>query len=100
MFDVEKFKYRDKPAKYIKLEENSNSSNVVHSKRKKKYEYYRCDYCNCEIRLDLKEWQKKNGGVIALPYSLTGYGNITLALCNSCLNKVINELEKAKVAGK
>ena len=57
MFDVEKFKYRDKPAKYIKLEENSNSSNVVHSKRKKKYEYYRCDYCNCEIRLDLKEWQ-------------------------------------------
>lgn len=94
MFDAEKFKYRDKPAKYIKLEENSNSSNVVHSKRKKKYEYYRCDYCNTEIRLDIKEWQRKKGGVTTLPLSLTNCGNITVALCNKCLNKVIKELQE------
>lgn len=94
MFDVSKFRNREKPEKHIKLEESSNSSNVVHSKRRRKYEYYRCDYCNTEIRLDIKEWQKRPGGVTTLPHTLTNCGNVTVALCNKCFNKVLKELEK------
>ena len=94
MFDLTKFRGREKPEKYVKLEESNNNSNVVHSKRKREYEYYRCDYCNTEIRLDIKEWQRKKGGVITLPLSLTNCGNITVTLCNKCLNKVIKELQE------
>lgn len=93
MFNINELKWRDKPVKYIKLNENKNKSTIVNSKKEKMYEYYKCDYCRDEIRLDLKPYER-SGGIVNLPHSLTKCGQVTVALCNKCIRKVQKELEE------
>lgn len=93
MFNINELKWRDKPVKYIKLNENRNRSTIVNSKKEKIYEYYKCDYCGDEIRLDLKQ-HERSGGIVNLPHSLTKCGQVTVALCNKCISKVQKELEE------
>lgn len=91
--DIYKLRTRTEIPKYTKeLKENENS-NIVKTKRTKLYEYYRCDYCGDEIRLDKKQ-HKRSGGIVAFPHTLTKKGEITLALCNKCLNKAIKEFKE------
>ena len=90
--NVYKLRARKEVPKYTKEEKIDNESNVVHTQRKKLYDYYRCDYCKEEIRLDKKQYER-SGGIVTFHKELTGCGNITMALCNKCLNKVIQELE-------
>lgn len=91
--DIYKLRTRTEIPKYTKeLKENENS-NIVKTKRIKLYEYYRCDYCGDEIRLDKKQ-HERSGGIVAFPHTLTKKGKIALALCNKCLNKAIKEFKE------
>ena len=89
--NIFKYKQRKEIPKYKKEQKNSNSY-LVNSKPKKIYEYYICDYCNDEIRLDTKK-HERSGGIVSIPQSLTKRGKIVLALHNKCLNKVIKEFQ-------
>ena len=93
MFNINELKWRDKPVKYIKLNENKNKSTIVNSKKEKMYKYYKCDYCGDEIRLDLKQ-HERSGGIVYIPHSLTKCGEIELALCNKCIKDVVKYFEK------
>lgn len=93
MLDITTLKYRKEPVKYIKIEEKNNTSNVVNTVKSKLYEYYKCDYCNAEIRLDIKS-SERSGGTTTFPHSLTKCGELKLALCNKCLNKALKQFEK------
>ena len=80
--------------KYVKEIRENTKSNLVKGKIIKKYEYWKCDYCSDEIRLDRKQ-HERSGGVVNLPHTLTKSGKLKLVLCNKCLNSVIKEfLEK------
>ena len=59
----------------------------------KLYDFYKCDYCQDEIRLDVKQ-QERSGGIVEFPHSLTKSGKLKLVLCNRCLKKAIEELKR------
>lgn len=93
MLEIKTLKYREKPTKHIKISKESSGCNTVNSNRKKLYEYYICDLCGDEIRLDLKK-DERTGGTALLPHSLTKCGEIEVALCNKCVKEVLKILEK------
>lgn len=93
MFEIEKLKNREKVIKYTKYIKNTSKSNLVNHRKKKDYDYYICDYCKDEIRLDLKQYER-SGGIVILPHTLTKCGEVTVALCNKCVKKVQKELEE------
>ena len=90
--NIHALKARKEIPKYIKEEKIDDESNVVNTQKKKLYEYYKCDYCKDEIRLDKKQYER-SGGIVTFHKELTGCGNVTMALCNKCLNKVIKKLK-------
>ena len=79
--------------KYEKIEIQNEKSNVVKTERKKLYQYYKCDYCNDEIRLDMKPTER-SGGIVSFPHTLTKSGKLDLVLCNKCLKNAIREFSK------
>jgi len=86
---------REKPYKRIKYKENKEEGrHLVKHKPEKEYEYYICDYCGKEIRILEKKYEM-TGGVAIFPESLTKKGDLKLALCNKCLNPVLQEFEKS-----
>lgn len=87
------YQNRDGIPKYVKQKLKNQDSHVVRTTREKLYEYYKCDYCEEEIRI-LKDKSKLTGGIVVLPNSLTKRGNIKLVLCNKCLNNVLSEFEE------
>lgn len=91
--NITEYKTRKEIKKYIKEHKEHNESNLVNTKKRKLYEYYKCDYCTDEIRLDVKQ-QERSGGIVTFPHTLTKSGKIDLVLCNKCLNKAINEFRK------
>lgn len=82
---------RNEPTKLEKFD-NTNVCNVVQTEKKKLYDYYVCDSCKKEIKIE-KKWEQNNGGVIVIPALLTKKQAIKLALCNKCVNKVLKEFE-------
>ena len=93
--DINAIKYRKEPVKYSKIEETENMSNVVNSNKVKLYEYYICDYCGEQIRIDLNPIERK-GEVFVFPHTLTKCGKLKVALCNKCLNKAVKQFEELK----
>lgn len=91
--NIHQLKTRKEIPKYIKEEKTNDDSNVVRTQKKKLYEYYKCDYCKDEIRLDKKQ-HERSGGIVTFPKELTKCGDVTMVLCNKCLKKVIEEFEK------
>lgn len=88
---IDYFRERTGPVKHIKYDEVIRYRK--HNEPKKKlYEYYVCDYCDQEIKVKDKNCEM-TGGIVSIPKTLTKCGNLTLALCNKCLNKVIKEFE-------
>lgn len=87
---MDELQFRMEIPKYEKVKTKHEKSNVVKTERKKLYEYYKCDYCNDEIRLNKKQ-HKRSGGIVNFPQSLTKRGKLTLVLCNKCLNNAIKE---------
>lgn len=59
MFDIKILKHRNGPVKNTKTIKEDSNSNVVNSKIIKAYEYYICDYCGEEIRVDQKEKKRR-----------------------------------------
>ena len=75
--------------KHIKYKfENESARHLSKVKKKKIYEYYVCDYCKQEIKINGKE-----GGIVELPQTLTKTDNVLkLALHNRCLQPVIRQV--------
>lgn len=90
--NIMKLKSRKEIIKHIKEIKEETYSNLEKSRTIKKYEYYKCDYCGDEIRLDIKR-QERSGGIATIPHSITKCGKLELALCNKCLNKVLAEFQ-------
>lgn len=65
---------------------------MVNSEKTKIYDYYVCDYCKEQIRLDAKK-PERSGGIAIIPHSLTKCGELRLALHNKCLKPIIQEIE-------
>lgn len=79
-------KYKPKP---------KEGKHLVKYKDEKDYDYYKCDYCNSEIKIF--KGVKRNdmlGGTVILPSSLTKRGEIKLVLCSKCLNPVVRLFEE------
>ena len=93
MLDINNLKYRKEPQKYTQLLVKNQKSNVVNSEKTKLYDYYVCDYCGEQIRLDIKKCER-SGGIAKIPHSLTKCGELELALCNKCLIPTIQEIER------
>lgn len=93
MLDLNNLKYRKEPQKYTQMLVKNQSSNVVNSEKTKLYDYYVCDYCKNQIRLDVKKTER-SGGIAIIPHSLTKCGELRLALHNKCLIPIIQEIER------
>lgn len=93
MLQISDVKYRKEPEKHTKIQYLEEKNNVVKRKAQKSYDYYICDYCGSEIRLDIKQIER-NGGTVILPNSLTKCGDLKVALCNKCIKNVLKQLEK------
>ncbi len=92
MLDITEIKYRKAPSKYTKVQSEGERSNITNRKMTKLYDYYICDYCKAEIRLDKKQ-EERSGGIVVLPHSLTKCEQITVALCCKCVKEEIKQLE-------
>lgn len=86
------FKARNEIPKQVK-EIKEGNSNVIKTKVLERYEFYYCDYCHTEIKLNKKQ-HEQTGGIVILPHTLTKCGEIKLVLCNKCIKNVIKEFEK------
>lgn len=92
---LEQLQARKEITKYEKIVKEEEHSNIIKTKKKKIYDYYKCDYCGDEIRLDIKQ-AERTGGIVEFPHILTKRGKVKLALCNKCLKKVLKEFEQEK----
>lgn len=87
---------REKVCKHVKYKEKPQEArHLIKYKQEKDYEYYKCDYCKEEIKIE-KGWEKKTGGVVTIPNTVTGRGNIEIAIHNKCLKKFLKELEEKR----
>lgn len=80
--------------KKLKEQEVNHLSNV---KKIVEYEYYVCDYCKKEIKIEKKLYEQ-SGGIAVIPATVTKKQPIKLALCNGCLNKVLAEFERGNAS--
>ncbi|MBP3463819.1 MAG: hypothetical protein J6K45_05000 [Clostridia bacterium] len=85
--------YRDR--KIEKKTKYKGNDHLNNKNKEKLYDYYTCDYCKDEIVI-LPKRENMTGGIVTIPYSLTGRGPIELMLCQKCLNPVLNEFEEAR----
>ena len=92
---LEQLQAREKITKYEKIIREEEHSNIIQTKKKKLYDYYKCDYCGDEIRLDIKQ-AERTGGIVEFPHILTKRGKVKLVLCNKCLTKALKEFEQEK----
>lgn len=92
---LEQLQARKEITKHEKIVREEEHSNIIKTKKKKIYDYYKCDYCGDEIRLDIKQ-AERTGGIVEFPHILTKRGKVKLALCNKCLKKVLKEFEQEK----
>lgn len=88
---------REKPEKQIKYSENVGiARHLSNTNKTKLYEYYVCDNCGCEIKVE-KKWEDKKGGLLMIPKTLSKKNKtFCIAVCSKCLNKVLKEFEDEK----
>lgn len=85
---------REKPEKLVKYKkEDETAAHLTNTVKTKEYEYYVCDYCGKEIKIE-NNWEKSTGGICDIPVTVTNNKKITLALHNNCINNVIHEFKK------
>lgn len=83
----------NKIPKYTKYKDPmGEAKHLVKYKKEKNYDYYKCDYCNEEIKI-LNKIHEMTGGIAIFPDSLTKRGKLKLVLCNKCLKPVLKEFE-------
>lgn len=87
---------REKVCKYVKYKEKPQEArHLIKYKQEKEYEYYKCDYCGEEIKIE-KEWERTTGGIVTIPTTLTNRGKIEIAIHNKCLKNFLKELEEKR----
>lgn len=80
---------RKTPNIYTKYKETVN--HLSYEKKVKLYDYYICDYCSAEIKLE----NNRKSNLLKLSPILTNKNRtIVIACCNKCLKKIIQELNK------
>lgn len=89
--NYEHFATRNIVPKYKKLKKYE-TNHLTNTKKEIEYEYYICDFCKNEIKIQKKLYEQ-SGGIVSIPASITCKQAIKLALCNGCLNKVLAEFE-------
>lgn len=82
---------RQKIDKHIKYKQKEKS-NITNTKKEKEYEYFLCDYCSQEIKIEDKR-HEMSGGICIIPQSLTKRQPLRVVLHNKCLRAAIKELE-------
>ena len=83
---------REKIEKLVKYKEPESRFFTVKSEKEKLYDYYKCDYCGEDIKIN-KKWEQKEGGIVEFKASLTKTVAIKLALHNRCLKLAMKEFE-------
>ena len=78
---------------YAKMKPKEEASHLVNSKPMKEYSYYKCDYCEEEIKI-LDKKQEMTGGVVTFRHIVTKHGDIEMALHNKCLKPVLKIFEE------
>lgn len=61
---------REEIIKHTKIKKENHDSFIIATKTEKLYDYYECDYCKNEIRLDKKQ-NERTGGIVIFPHTLT-----------------------------
>lgn len=89
---IDELQARNEIVKHKKLKKENQNSNIVATRATKMYEYYKCDYCEDEIRLDVKQ-SERSGGIITIPKTIVKRGKLKLVLCNKCLKPVLREFQ-------
>ena len=80
-------KHRKEIEKYQKYKSKDTiGSHLVSEKKVKLYNYYKCDYCEGEIKIEDNR-AEQTGGIIE-------FKGMTLALHNKCLKEVLKEYEE------
>lgn len=79
--------------KHKKFKPKPECTHLVKYKPELDYEYYVCDYCGQEIKIE-KKWEKKTGEILEIPNSITNRGKVKIAIHNKCLNPLLREVEK------
>ena len=88
-----KLEDREEVIKHKKMKPKIDHSYLVNEKKEVLYEYYECDVCGKEIKVET-DWSKQTGGVVVLSRVITKKGDLKLALHNECLQKVLEEFDK------
>lgn len=82
----------EKLTKY-KIKQDDLGSHLVNEKKEKEYDYYSCDNCKAEIKIE-KKWEERKGGVLRIPRILSKTSKpFCLALCTKCMNEVLKDFE-------
>lgn len=79
--------------KHKKFKPKPECTHLVKYKPELDYEYYICDYCGQEIRVENK-WENKTGGITELQNSITNRGKVKIAVHNKCLNPLLKKIEE------
>lgn len=80
---------------YARMTPKEVGCHLTNCKPRKLYDYYKCDYCEDEIKI-LEKKQDMTGGTIIFKNILTKHGDIEMALHNKCLKPVLKIFEERK----
>lgn len=70
-YKINILKHRDDIEKRTKYKVfDTEASQLVGTKKEKLYEYYKCDYCGDEIRIE-KKFDARKGGIVIIPNIVT-----------------------------
>lgn len=101
---IESYAARSKPAKNIKYKTQESPNHLTRIKKTIDYYYYICDYCGAEIQIPNRKLNGadtnkiSSGGTVVLPTNITKTKEaVTLALCNKCLNPVLQEFKQKEM---
>lgn len=86
---------REKPIKCTKkkYEKEDNNTRWKKAKLVKDYDYYICDFCNKEIKIE-KKWEERSGGIVNIPFRVKNKDKVTVALHNKCLKPLLQKIKE------
>lgn len=91
--NLKEIEEREKIEVYKKMKNAEETNHLTKIKKELDYKYYICDYCGGEIIINCKK-EKRTGGTVFFPKSLTKRDKLQLALHDKCLRLAIKEFEK------
>lgn len=89
--DIKNIETMKMPAKITHYKIDFPGGPTHKSKKKIDYEYYLCNFCGKEIKIE-KEIDKRTGGIVKVP--INDYKTLSLALHNKCLKPCLKEINE------